>query len=334
VRTGWLSAGALSAVAIAAGPAMGDDSTAGLASGGLVFLKSTQIEMQSETLYISNKAIRVHYAFVNRSPTAVTATMAFPMPDVTIDGPEGAPTIPRGNSDNFLGFTTTADGKTVKATLQQTAVSIEGGVDRTAYLRSLGVPLAVYTDAAAKAINALSKAKQDALVKLGLALPFDQDVGNGMEHMLIPTWTVRSRYVWSETFAPGRSVTIEHDYTPSVATTVFVPWETDPSADARAERTLYCVDGAFAAAVAKLAKGRPGDEEHIDYVLVTGANWKGPIGDFRMTVDKGAADNLVSFCGSGVTKTGPTTFEVHYKNFTPTANVSVLLIPAHPQPTD
>jgi hypothetical protein len=53
-----------------------------------------------------------------------------------------------------------------------------------------------------------------------------------------------------------------------------------------------------------------------------------------MTIDKGAADNLVSFCGTGVTKTGPTTFEVHYKNFTPTSNVSVLLIPARPQPSN
>jgi len=259
---------------------------------------------------------------------AVTATLAFPMPDVTIDGPEGAPMIPKGNSDNFLGFTTQVDGKTVTASLQQTAVSIADGVDRTAYLKGLGVPLAVYTDATAKAVNALPKAKQDELVQMGLAMPFDE----GTQHFLIPTWTVRSSYVWSETFPSGRPVTIEHDYTPSVGGTVFVPWETDPTATAA--RAEYCVDDAFAAAVAILAKGRPGDEEHIDYVLVTGANWKGPIGDFRMTIDKGAAANLVSFCGTGVIKTGPTTFEVDYKNFTPTANVSVLLIPAHPQPSD
>jgi hypothetical protein len=288
----------LAVAAALAGQAVGDDSTAGLASGGLVLLKSADIEMQSETLYISNKAIRVHYTFLNTSSAAVTATLAFPMPDVTIDGPEGGPRIPHGDSDNFLGFTTHVDGKIVAASLQQTAVSIESGVDRSAYLKGLGIPLAVYTDATAKAVNALPKAKQDELVQLGLAMPFDEGEGKGIQHFLIPTWTVRSMYVWSETFPPGRSVAIEHDYTPSVGGTVFEPWETDPSADAKAERALYCVDDAFAAAVANLAKGRPGDEEHIDYVLVTGANWKGPIGDFSMTIDKSAADNLVSFCGT------------------------------------
>jgi len=317
------------AAAAVAGQAVGDDSTAGLAAGGVVLLKSADIEMQSETLYISDKAIRVHYTFLNTSPAPVTTTLAFPMPDVTIDGPEGAPTLPKGNSDNFLGFTTTVDGKPVTATLEQTAVSTSDGVDRTAYLKGLGVPLAVYSDAASKAVNALPKAKQDEMVSMGLALPFEEDDGHGMQSFLIPTWTVRSSYVWNETFPAGRPVTIEHDYTPSVATTVFEPWETDPSATA--QRAQYCVDDTFAAAVATLAKGQPGDEEHIDYVLLTGANWKGPIGDFRMTVDKGAAANLVSFCGTGVTKTGPTTFVVDYKNFTPTANVSVLLIPAHPQ---
>jgi hypothetical protein len=40
-------------------------------------------------------------------------------------------------------------------------------------------------------------------------------------------------------------------------------------------------------------------------VLVTEANWKAPIGDFHMVIDKGAPANLVSFCGTGVRKTGP-----------------------------
>lgn len=70
----------------------------------------------------------------------------------------------------------------------------------------------------------------------------------------------------------------------------------------------------------------PFEEERIDYVLVTGANWKSPIGDFHMVIDKGAPANLVSFCGTGVRKTGPTAFEVHYTNFTPTGNVSVLIL--------
>ena len=74
----------------------------------------------------------------------------------------------------------------------------------------------------------------------------------------------------------------------------------------------------------------PYHDEYVDYVLVTGANWKLPIGDFRMTIDKGHAANLVSFCGAGVTKTGPTTFQVHYTNFTPTSDVKVLVLVPNP----
>ena len=45
-----------------------------------------------------------------------------------------------------------------------------------------------------------------------------------------------------------------------------------------------------------------------------------------MVVDKGSSRNLVSFCGEGVRKTGPTTFEVRRRNYTPTRDLSVLIV--------
>jgi hypothetical protein len=45
-------------------------------------------------------------------------------------------------------------------------------------------------------------------------------------------------------------------------------------------------------------------------VLKTGANWAGPIGDFRLTLNKGDPKALISFCETGVVKTGPTTLEM------------------------
>ena len=38
-------------------------------------------------------------------------------------------------------------------------------------------------------------------------------------------------------------------------------------------------------------------DRHISYILTTGANWSGPIRDFRPVVDKGSTKNLISFCG-------------------------------------
>ena len=61
-------------------------------------------------------------------------------------------------------------------------------------------------------------------------------------------------------------------------------------------------------------------------MLTTGANWAGPIGTFRLIVDKGSEKNLVSFCGTGVAKTGPTTFELTYKDFVPDRDLDILFI--------
>ena len=66
-------------------------------------------------------------------------------------------------------------------------------------------------------------------------------------------------------------------------------------------------------------------EQRLDYVLTTGGNWAlGTIGDFKLTIDKGEPDNLVSFCGENVRKTGPTTFEMTAKDYYP--------VPGHQDP--
>ena len=51
-----------------------------------------------------------------------------------------------------------------------------------------------------------------------------------------------------------------------------------------------------------------------------------PIKEFRLTVDKGAADNLVSFCGDDVKKIGETQFEVKKADYTPDGNLAVLIL--------
>ena len=51
--------------------------------------------------------------------------------------------------------------------------------------------------------------------------------------------------------------------------------------------------------------GAPYSEQRIDYILKTGANWSGPIKDFRLVVDKGEPDSLVSFCGEDVERIEP-----------------------------
>jgi Domain of unknown function (DUF4424) len=67
-------------------------------------------------------------------------------------------------------------------------------------------------------------------------------------------------------------------------------------------------------------------ETWIGYVLSSGRNWRGPIKDFRLVVDKGKPENMVSFCMNGVKKISPTQFEVRRKNFEPKGDLEVLIV--------
>jgi hypothetical protein len=311
-----------------------NDTSAELATGGLVLTKNPSIEMRSEDLFISTKAVRVHYVFANTSARDVTILVAFPMPDVTIEGPDDNIVVPTQSPTNLLGFVTTVDGKPVSAQVEQKA--LKNGADITAYLKGLGIPLAPHLQSTNDVLDKLPKAAQDALVAKSLAIPDDYDDGHGMEHHLTATWTLRTTYYWRQTFPAGRSIDVEHNYTPSVGGTAGTEWG-DPAFVGTAlytqGRARYCIDNDFlAAATAAKAKVTATSnngymtEQRIDYVLTTGANWKAPIGDFHMTIDKGATNNLVSFCGNGVAKISPTQFEDHYTNFTPTKDVAILLL--------
>ncbi len=64
-----------------------------------------------------------------------------------------------------------------------------------------------------------------------------------------------------------------------------------------------------------------------DYVLVTGNNWKGPIGHFHLVLDKLKPGNALSLCwDGGITKTGPATFESTRDSFSPKIDIQLLVL--------
>ena len=88
----WLRVAALGAAlldtSIAAVPAHANDTSAALATGGLVFVRNPDVTMRSERLIISPAEVQVRYAFFNESVRDVTNLVAFPMPDITFSGPD------------------------------------------------------------------------------------------------------------------------------------------------------------------------------------------------------------------------------------------------------
>ena len=87
-------------------------------------------------------------------------------------------------------------------------------------------------------------------------------------------------------------------------------------------RKQYCINDAFLAALDKIGGSAEANtaklrEWRISYVLKTGANWAGPIKSFRLVVDKGKAERIVSFCAPNIKTLSPTTVEFKANDFTP-----------------
>lgn len=319
---------------LAAAPALANDTAAVLTTGGLEFVSHGEIAMESEDLFISKDEIRVVYTFRNDSDQDHDLLVAFPMPDIVPD--HFSPVaFPMGPADNLFEFETTFNGAPIAAELHEYAYA--AGVDRTKLLEKLDIPIVPINQAAIDAVDALDEETIGQLLHLGMAVPDEFDAGEGWETHHWPNWTYRATYTWEATFPANETVVVEHRYKPSVGGTTGVallsgPYEDgyDPAAEYRQK---YCTDESFVAAVRKTLTdpdepwSAPFTESWISYILTTGGNWAGGgIETFRLVVDKGSTDNLVSFCGEGVRKIGPTTFEMVKENFWPQEELNILIL--------
>lgn len=321
---------ACAAVACAS-PARANDTTAQLATGGLIFVRTDAVAMESENLFISPDEVRVAYRFRNVSDADVESVVAFPMPDI-VGNPYANVSVPDMASDNFLGFTVSVDGAAVEPALDQRAFA--AAVDVTEELMAAGIPLFPFGEAAAQALAKVAPETLSSWVSRGIVVVDTYDAGEGMKDHYVPYWTLRSTYWWTMRFPKGQPVDVRHSYTPSVGGTVGLTFVTDGSVGGEgrdAYRRRYCMDAGFEKAVQKAvdAAGEnetPYYETWISYVLTTGGNWASNIGTFKLTIDKGKPDSLVSFCGEGVRKTGPTTFEMTAEDFYPEKDIEILIL--------
>jgi hypothetical protein len=319
-------------IAAVAVPAHADDSSE-LSTGGLIFVQNENLEMRAAELAISAKEIKASYRSFNNSDKDISLLVAFPMPDIHYADADTVLAIPSEDPVNFLGFAATVDGKPVKAEVQQRVLAV--GIDRTPLLQSLSVPLAPQADATTAALDKVPPEKWDELVRIGLVELDEYDAGKGPEKHLIPRWSLQTTYYWEQTFPPKAETSIELKYQPSVGeaeqTSLGDPAEAKESWYSDYQQK-YCIDKNFYSALdrarraAKSSSGAPFSEQRIDYSLATGADWSGPIGNFHVTVDKGDADTMVSFCGENIKKVGATQMELRMTDYTPDGSLSVLFL--------
>jgi hypothetical protein len=316
---------ALAALTLAL-PARANDSEAAVNIGGIELVANSHVSMDSEDLYISEQEVRVRYVYTNHSDKDLELTISFPLPAVRAAEVEaysytGIPDF------STLEFVTTVDGRPVKLAMMKRAEV--NGRDVTQRLQQLGWPLD-WIDGSGDVpdfVNKLKPAEQKAYAKEGLLRATEN--GN-----FYPTWDVVTHVTRKQVFPAKRSVVVTHRYAPmiggSVAGTLFPELRKEYPEHLK----TYCIDKGFLAAFDRKFAARQQQpdapmaysETWIGYVLSSGRNWRGPIKDFRLVVDKGRPENLVSFCMDGVKKISPTRFEVRRTNFEPKGDLEILIV--------
>lgn len=358
---------AAAALALLAGAAAANDGFAGITATGLEFGKTDAIAMQSEDLFIGMHEIKVAYVFRNTTDKDVTGTVAFPMPPFAVSTFTFTPTQFKPadlDAENPMDFTASVDGKPVAVKTERRAYLVsydvpEGttddgpvnppankeyddpGQDVTDYLASLGIPLVFDAEKVMAVLDKLPPDKIQELKDKGLA---ERDTGdNGPDMRWYIMWSIGIRHYWDQTFPAGAEVKIEHAYKSFPNGGLFYwydwtkptpDWDSDPNAD---DKKKYCIDQATGETIKAALPADPeanssrgGTAYNIAYILTTANTWKGPIGDFKLTLDKGSSANVLSLCMDGVTKTSDTQFTVEKKNFTPDRDLEILIVTRDP----
>ncbi|NPD15551.1 DUF4424 family protein [Xinfangfangia sp. D13-10-4-6] len=334
------------AAGMTAGTAFANDGFGGLTATGLQFSVTDSVSMVKEDLRISPDRISVDYVFRNITAEDVTGEVIFPLPPIEMEPAWiGMLNLPDPVPEDVVGFSATVDGKSVPVSIDRIAVLAEPwdedaplslqyqspGRDVTADLKALGIPLGFDFDAMVAALRDLDPAQRARAVEAGLA--YWQDI-NQPDSEVWPAWSVVLRYHWTQTFPAGAEVKISHDYANLPPASVFA-WSTPENLGYHDELIkAYCIDAGTSAAITKSlshnGKKKPdeayGSAWYISYVLRTANSWAGPIGEFRLTLDKGEAENVISLCADGVKKTGPTTFTIERSNYTPDKDLEILLV--------
>jgi len=310
--------------------ALANDSVAERAVGGLALKQSRDIDMLSEHLFVSAEEIRVRYVFRNRSARPIRTLVAFPLPDRDL-----APDLEESETSWPTDFQTRVDGRPVRMQVEQRVFARD--IEHTALLRRLNVPIAGEDGnllvAPSEAIERLPRAQQRELERRGLIVDYRDSAGTEEPSWVI-NWTVRETWHWEQVFPAGRDLVVEHRYRPAAGgtvTTALTNREWRAGDGGREQIARYCIDDAFLRGVDRLAARPDGQiatiaETWLSYILTTGGNWRSPIGEFTLVVDKGRPENLVSFCGEGVRRISPTQFEMRRRNWRPDRDLQVLIL--------
>ena len=284
-----------------------DSSGAEISASGIKFKEEKNISMEKEELFISQGKIEVSCVFKNHSDKDIIIEVAFPVPEYDSDDAErGLP---------FKDFTVTVNGKKRKYSTEVRAL-----VQRKDYsnvLKQMGISIHDFGGSKyphyKKFYPSLSRKDKKILLQAGLV--------NSAE---IALWTVSIKHHWTQKFPANSSIEISHTYTPWWGYSLV-----DGSDIKNKQSYLYkdaCISEATSHWMAQtLTDERPISVTIIGYILVTAKNWRTPIKNFHLVIEKDAIEKLGVCFDHKVVKKSDTQYESQIENFIPKQNLKVYL---------
>jgi len=329
-----------------ASPTLANDGFGGLSATGLTFGQTEAVAMEEEDLFIGIERITVDYVFRNITGADVTGEVIFPLPPIPVGQiMEGMWNLPEdADRENLVGFSATVDGQNMAVSVDRIAVvepeSFEEwwpsarqydtpGTEVTADLQRLGLPLSLNPEMVMVALAALAPDQRAEAVALGLADFYDD---GGEFSYAYPRWSIILRYHWTQTFPADQALKVSHAYENLSPGGIF-GWSHPPEDYMQEVVDMYCIDDSTSRGLARALAQEPVDGEvyslgmswNISYILRTANSWAGPIGRFKLTIDKGEPGNIVSLCAEGIKKTGPTTFVMEKTDYIPDRDLHILI---------
>ena len=289
---------------------------------GLVFNEAADIAIAREDLSLAREQVTVHYDYRSDAAATQTVTIGFPMPAVPIDGgpsdPSSLPELEGKDVLNYMQFTASVNGKPVETTLHQFAWL--NGEDITARLALLGIPAYLAADQVEAVFAKVDPATIDDMVQAGVISADDERT------YIVPNWLYQSVYEWQQDFAPGETkVDIAYSPLAGYPSDIGDYYETDPDG-------TYCVDDKLRQSIAAFRdKNIPYEVATLGYVTTTATYWKGPIGEFNLTIAKDPLDKEsgqvsaeTAFCGKSDFTETDTAYSWSAKDFVPQKDISVV----------
>jgi len=321
-------------------------------SGGLVYLNNKDVRIAVEELRISHDLVTVDYTFVNSARRSVAVEIAFPMPLQATGGSDEGPEDPEFkvtvNNQTHMPVTEKVvwygqPPRDVTPLFKEANVSLDEGVPDALMKKLEEIPNKNCnsdrgSSPCSRVIQNVAKWHQDfppGTTKIHIT--YKPTVGGDYYfHQASPDRKASLDEQNPSGFGIGNYYlrTIDRDKTGKHVAHPYRP------GDKWIMRHKFCVDPPFERALNKriVARDAASTRDYapslqgyaINYVLETGRHWNGPIGKFRLVVEKKFPDDLVSFCPLGAKKISPTEFEWKATNFEPRGEVSVLFVTAKP----